>query len=449
MNYFTIDKTSGKGDGSFTVKPNTSLTGRGPYRGTVTVKCVQDYNEKRTVSCTKTFPLSKGALSVSGCVSAAGSYSPLSSDGSISVPNTAYYVKFAATTNAKKIKLSTIDFTYIAVGVDSQWLQAGGTLGGSQVDCKAALQSGPLAIPGDPGVSAAYNLQVIVGFASNTGGSSKTTSLAVTLYGSEDTETQKLFDGSLVQGAGSRTYSDISVTFSYPEMPAAGGTVKPQLSYSQTWGWNGATTGGGTITSGAEVSYSGTGVDASSGSVTVNTLGTAVKDRSKIAGATVTVKLNGKTANRTVDIYQAANAKTTVSYGPWSDIEVNASVNPIGKTGGSSELSGSQSRTRVQNYTSGATSALGNETNTSFSWSKVSGDGALTLNNSTVTATANSGAGTRSAVFRASANGKTKDITISQTGESTLSVSPETLDFQASGESKTFTITSNDSWTIS
>ena len=44
----------------------------------------------------------------------------------------------------------------------------------------------------------------------------------------------------------------------------------------------------------------------------------------------------------------------------------------------------------------------------------------------------------------------TKDITFNQQGSSsTLDISPNTLSFIAAGETKTVTITSNDSWTLS
>ena len=44
----------------------------------------------------------------------------------------------------------------------------------------------------------------------------------------------------------------------------------------------------------------------------------------------------------------------------------------------------------------------------------------------------------------------TKDITFNQQGsEATLDLSPDTMTFAAAGETKTLTITSNDSWTLS
>ena len=113
------------------------------------------------------------------------------------------------------------------------------------------------------------------------------------------------------QDAGVRTYSDITIIeFKYPQISATGGTVTPTLSYSQTWGWNGSTTGGGTITSGAQVSYSGTNVDASTGAATVASKGATVSGVTTATTATVTVSMNGKTAEKSADVQQEANTIT-------------------------------------------------------------------------------------------------------------------------------------------
>lgn len=114
----------------------------------------------------------------------------------------------------------------------------------------------------------------------------------------------------LTQSAGAKTYSEITVNLSYPQASAAGGTVNPILTYSQTWGWNGSTTGGGTITSGASVSYSGTNINTSTGAATVASKGTTVSGVTTATTATVTVSMNGKTAKKSVAVQQAANAQT-------------------------------------------------------------------------------------------------------------------------------------------
>ena len=118
------------------------------------------------------------------------------------------------------------------------------------------------------------------------------------------------------QSAGAKTYANPVVSLSYATIPAKGGTVSPTLSYSQTWGWNGATSGGGTITSGATVSYSGTSVNATNGSVTASSKGTTVSNVTTVTTATATVKLNGKTGTKSATVQQALNKITTLAIIP-------------------------------------------------------------------------------------------------------------------------------------
>lgn len=202
MANFTIDKQLGQCNGFISVTPVLDKSGRGPYTGTMIIQSKNNPAQKKIVSLSKTFPLSKDTLTISGCASAAGNYSTLfPNSNNISISESAYFVKFSVATNTKKIKLSTISFSYIAIKVGSQYVQAGGVLVSSQVDCKSAFSANILDIPGDPGVSAKYNLEVIVGLASNTSTSDKITALTVTLFGSTDDETIQLFNGNIVQAA--------------------------------------------------------------------------------------------------------------------------------------------------------------------------------------------------------------------------------------------------------
>ena len=120
------------------------------------------------------------------------------------------------------------------------------------------------------------------------------------------------------QSAGSKSYANPVVSLSYATIPAKGGTVSPTLSYSQTWGWNGSTTGGGTITSGATVSYSGTSVNTTNGSVTAGTKGSTPSNITTVTTATATVKLNGKTGTKSVAVKQQANTVDSYDYGSYT-----------------------------------------------------------------------------------------------------------------------------------
>lgn len=154
----------------------------------------------------------------------------------------------------------------------------------------------------------------------------------------------------LTQTAGAVTYGDVQVSLSYSDIPASGGTVQPVLSYSQTFGYNGSTTGGGVITSGGAVSYSGVSVS-DDGSVSASSLGTTTQDRSEVTTVTVTVALNGQEGSTSVPVYQAANA--VESYGT---PVVSISYATVPASGGTATPTGSYTQTAT--YTSGSRASL-------------------------------------------------------------------------------------------
>lgn len=168
------------------------------------------------------------------------------------------------------------------------------------------------------------------------------------------------------QAAGTKSYADpvISV-FTYPTIAASGGTVTPTIEYSQTWGWNDSTTDGGTITTGAALSFTGDKVT-SEGSVSASTKGTTVSDVTDVDTVTLKVTLNNKSVTKAFTVQQAANVRTDagISYSSWnvsisaSDFTTTSSEAPAG--GGSCTITASATRTRKHNYsyTSGATSTV-------------------------------------------------------------------------------------------
>ena len=114
----------------------------------------------------------------------------------------------------------------------------------------------------------------------------------------------------LAQAAGAKSYGEISIgAYGYGVLPAGGGTVSPTLAYSQPWTWNGVNGSGGTITSGATVAYSGSGVDAATGTVFASTKGTTESGQTTVATATVSVSLNGKSAAKEAVVFQEANSE--------------------------------------------------------------------------------------------------------------------------------------------
>lgn len=157
------------------------------------------------------------------------------------------------------------------------------------------------------------------------------------------------------QAAGYYTYANPVVTLTCNDVPASGGSVKTgNVTYSQTYGWNGITTGAGVITEGeAYISWTG-GVN------NIPSLGTTVKSRTKVGVLGVTVNINGKSGNANADIYQAENKVTNSNYNPRITAYGTPTIS-IGSgltaAGGSATVSASVTNTETYNalYSSGAT----------------------------------------------------------------------------------------------
>lgn len=156
------------------------------------------------------------------------------------------------------------------------------------------------------------------------------------------------------QAAGHYTYANPVVTLTCNDVPASGGSVKTgNVTYSQTYGWNGATTGAGVITDGEAYIYYNGGVD------NIPSLGTTVKSRTKVGVLGVTVNINGKSGNANADIYQAENKVTNSNYNPRITaygIPTISIGSGLTAAGGSATVSASVTNTETYNalYSSGA-----------------------------------------------------------------------------------------------
>lgn len=134
------------------------------------------------------------------------------------------------------------------------------------------------------------------------------------------------------------------------DIPASGGTSSTSVTnMSQTISYTSGSTRAGTVT------YSKTS------EITVSSLGTTVKARTKVGQVTVTYTGEGSaTANKTVDIYQAENKVTNSNYNPRITAYGTPTVS-IGSgltaAGGSATVSTSVTNTETYNalYSSGAT----------------------------------------------------------------------------------------------
>lgn len=139
-------------------------------------------------------------------------------------------------------------------------------------------------------------------------------------------------------------------SLSASDIPASGGTSSTSISnMSQTISYTSGSTRAGTVT------YSKTS------EITVSSLGTTVKARTKVGQVTVTYTgEGGVTANKTVDIYQAENKVTNSNYNPRITAYGTPTIS-IGSgltaAGGSASVSASVTNTETYNtlYSSGAT----------------------------------------------------------------------------------------------
>lgn len=143
-----------------------------------------------------------------------------------------------------------------------------------------------------------------------------------------------------------KTYSIPEISLIYNVIPASGGTVTPNLTYSQTWGWDGESSGGGTITSGGDISYS--GATESSGEVSAKSKGTELSESTIVATVTVNIRLNNITGTATTDVYQEANIAT---YGEL--IITDGYVTDIPASGGTVDSAVNLTASQIVTYTSG------------------------------------------------------------------------------------------------
>lgn len=207
---------------------------------------------------------------------------------------------------------------------------------------------------------------VVTGKYSNTF-DGQTVSSTITIY----QEANEAFYGALT--GGSILASDI---------PASGGTSSTSISnMSQTISYTSGSTRAGTVT------YSKTS------EITVSSLGTTVKARTKVGQVTVTYTgEGGATVNETVDIYQAENKVTNSNYNPRITAYGTPTIS-IGSgltaAGGSATVSASVTNTETYNalYSSGAigpnqTRSVGGSLSISMT---VNGNSRFSLSGNTIT----------------------------------------------------------------
>ena len=151
----------------------------------------------------------------------------------------------------------------------------------------------------------------------------------------------------VTQAANSLIWDNPVITFSYPgDIPASGGTITPTVSITQSGSYSSGSPASNTTI--ASKSFSGTGVNASTGAYTASSLGTTVKPRTNLVTATVTVTANGKTGTKSADVYQAQNRLLNGDLnGSNSDFKATCTLlaNQLTAAGGTATFGGSASHT--------------------------------------------------------------------------------------------------------
>ena len=229
----------------------------------------------------------------------------------------------------------------------------------------------------------------------------------------------------VTQAANSLTWNNPVITFSYPgDIPASGGTITPTVSITQSGSYSSGSPASNTTI--ASKSFSGTGVNASTGAYTASSLGTTVKPRTNLVTATVTLTAQGKTASAKAGIWQAENAKTG-----YKNITINQFFySDIPYSGGT--VSPNSDVEYDTTYTSGATlnnHGLPPGHTATYIWtgSKPSW-GTLSSTTGNVTATSNSGLSSRSTsvsmeiLYNGSAIGVSASTTVTQKSQDKVSV---------------------------
>lgn len=269
------------------------------------------------------------------------------------------------------------------------------------------------------------------------------------------------------QAANTATYGDVNFSSRVPsvaDIPASGGSVdKADIMWS---GEGAIVTQKITYSSGAEVTI--TDEDGSvdpafnpihiayGDPITAASKGTAVSARTEAGTIIMTAEGEGdKTATKSLVVYQAAN---TATYG---EVTIGQAT-PVSLAAPGETYQIVPALKQTVTYTSGATrtesTPADNKVQLSAEYAvKTAKEGfSLDTNAGKVTVSLNPTTAPREGfVVTISAEGEggktaTKDITFNQQGSSsTLDLSPDTLSFIAAGETKTLTITSNDSWTLS
>lgn len=214
-------------------------------------------------------------------------------------------------------------------------------------------------ISGDPGASSSYTFEISFDVAENQTEYSKNITFRLRDSSDPGISSEAI---TITQAAGEKTYGTASVymTYSNWNIGAEGGVATPSYGFSIPWGWNGKTSGGGTLTqsnSSHSVKYTyytdppgspyNWTLDEHTGEIVMDSLGKNITDSYKSARIKITIIVNGQTLTHTDFVRQDPNKVTyTLS-------SASVSLDDIPASGGSADSPNFISASGKIDYSSG------------------------------------------------------------------------------------------------
>ena len=258
-------------------------------------------------------------------------------------------VKITGTSNSPSLKLTNLTDSSL---LSNFALKVNGTA--YSWDGNASHQ-----ISGDPGALDSYTFEISFDVAENQTESSKDITFRLTDSGDPGASSDTI---TITQAAGEKTYGTPNVNLRYYEwhIPASGGTISPSYTFSIPWGWNGKTSGGGTLTeadthtvtyayvNGGPVSPFDWTLDPTTGVITMASLKTnqTTQDSGNIF-IKITIEINGQTLEDNDYVLQDENIATYVLS------SASVSLDDIPASGGSADSPNFVSASGKIDYSSG------------------------------------------------------------------------------------------------
>lgn len=258
-------------------------------------------------------------------------------------------VKITGTSNSPSLKLTNLTNSSL---LSNFALKVNGTA--YSWDGNASHQ-----ISGDPGASSSYTFEISFDVAENQTESSKDITFRLRDSGDPGVSSETI---TITQAAGEKTYGTASVNMGYSNwsIGAEGGVATPYYRFSIPWGWNGKTSGGGTLTqsnSSHSVKYTyytdppgspyNWTLNEHTGELVMSSLGKVITDSYKAARIKITIVVNGQTLTYTDFVRQDPNKATyTLS-------SASISLDDIPASGGSADSPNFISASGKIDYSSG------------------------------------------------------------------------------------------------